>query len=564
MSNEQNNNKKNDNKKDNIIVEKKSEESDKSMDSEELDRDLDAEREKYLNNPQSFARKRDFFSFYSKNKNRKSAVTIQQKPTFNCRRINRLNSHVIGEKIDFKKFSKFELKPRGFGVNIKEKIELFEKKNLENQYKMLNLTSYQKTYYDNNELRKFNKDLIKIQNTNNIIVSSKDNQSKKYLKVVGNRFSLESNKNVQKEEKKKPDNKKLNLNLIVDYSKILNSSKIAQKEQKLDLFMTENNNDNDDNNNKEIISKVPEKDEIDESSDSSDSSDSLSSSKEVSTNLSHGMVMEKPIVIHNRQKSEICYYKDLLNKMSESTKKISQIPNLKDESYLSHYSPKKKNKYIVVKTSDNKINLEKQNKLKNGIKKIYSEKIPDNMTLQKLDNAKYRLNKANNNKIIKRQIFDILDKLIIDKNNKKKVKFNLEKINNLYDKQKLIRAFEIIPQLSLIHQKINILLQNNENSSEIKDKDNLNEKEIKQAVSSIYFLDCIGLEPIILFNGQKNIGNIKIINDINENIDISNLNNKKKYLKNYFQNLNKANVFLEILINIINHLQDTVNIPIKK
>ena len=186
------------------------------------------------------------------------------------------------------------------------------------------------------------------------------------------------------------------------------------------------------------------------------------------------------------------------------------------------------------------------------------------MTLQKLDNAKYRLNKANNNKIIKRQIFDILDKLIIDKNNKKKVKFNLEKINNLYDKQKLIRAFEIIPQLSLIHQKINILLQNNENSSEIKDKDNLNEKEIKQAVSSIYFLDCIGLEPIILFNGQKNFGNIKIINDINENIDISNLNNKKKYLKNYFQNLNKANVFLEILINIINHLQDTVNIPIKK
>lgn len=48
MSNEQNNNKKKDNKKDNIIFEKKTEESDKSMDSEELDRDLDDERENIL------------------------------------------------------------------------------------------------------------------------------------------------------------------------------------------------------------------------------------------------------------------------------------------------------------------------------------------------------------------------------------------------------------------------------------------------------------------------------------------------------------------------------------
>lgn len=186
------------------------------------------------------------------------------------------------------------------------------------------------------------------------------------------------------------------------------------------------------------------------------------------------------------------------------------------------------------------------------------------MTLKKLDNAKFRLNQANNNKIIKRQILDMLDKLIIDRKIKNKTNLNSEKINNLYDKQKLIRAFQIKPQLSLIHQKINILLQNSDNSSEISNKDHLNEKVIRQSVSSIYFLDCIGLEPIILFHKQNKIENKKLINDIEENIELSGKINKKKYIKYYFQNLNKANLFFEILINTINHLQDTINIPINK
>ena len=564
MSNKEDNNndnnlKNNKDEKYNIIFEKQSEESDKeeskdSVDSDELDKNV----EKMLNNPESFSKKRDFFSFYSKN--RKSAV-IQQKPSFNVRRVTRLNSQVVPTKPEFKKFSNFELKPRGFGVNkIKEKIEFFEKKALENKYKTLNLTSYQKTYYDNNELRQFNTKLFKIESINNIkVTSNKDKQNKKSYKVSEQHFSYDSNDHIPKIDKiKYKSDNKLNLNLVVDYSKIINSSKIIQKEKKLDLFMDENNNNN---KQKEEMKKVKEINE------SSESSDSISSSKEVSTNFSHGMGIDQPIPIHNRQKSEICYYKDLLDKMSESEpiKKNNLMVNFKDDSnsYLLRGS-KNNNKYIVVKKSDNKISLEKDNKLKNGIKKIYSENISDNMTLKKLDNAKFRLNQANNNKIIKRQILDMLDKLIIDRKIKNKTNLNSEKINNLYDKQKLIRAFQIKPQLSLIHQKINILLQNSDNSSEISNKDHLNEKVIRQSVSSIYFLDCIGLEPIILFHKQNKIENKKLINDIEENIELSGKINKKKYIKYYFQNLNKANLFFEILINTINHLQDTINIPINK
>ena len=545
MSNKEDNNKDNNlkNNKDekyNIIFEKQSEESDKeeskdSVDSDELDKNV----EKMLNNPESFSKKRDFFSFYSKN--RKSAV-IQQKPSFNVRRVTRLNSQVVPTKPEYKKFSNFELKPRGFGVNT------------------LNLTSYQKTYYDNNEPRQFNTKLFKIESINNIkVISNKDKQNKKIYKVSEEHFSYYSNNQIPKIDKiKSKSDNKLNLNLIVDYSKIINSSKIIQKEKKLDLFMDENNNNN---KQKEEMKKIKEINE------SSESSDSISSSKEVSTNFSHGMGIDQPIPIHNRQKSEICYYKDLLDKMSESEpiKKNNLMVNFKDDSNSYQLrGPKNNNKYIVVKKSDNKISLEKDNKLKNGIKKIYSENISDNMTLKKLDNAKYRLNQANNNKIIKRQILDMLDKLIIDRKIKNKTNLNSEKINNLYDKQKLIRAFQIKPQLSLIHQKINILLQNSDNSSEISNKDNLNEKIIRESVSSIYFLDCIGLEPIILFHKQNKIENKRLINDIEENIELSGKINKKKYIKYYFQNLNKANVFFEILINTINHLQDTINIPINK
>jgi hypothetical protein len=275
------------------------------------------------------------------------------------------------------------------------------------------------------------------------------------------------------------------------------------------------------------------------------------------------MGIDQPIPIHNRQKSEICYYKDLLGKMSESEpiKKNNLMVNFKDDSnsYLLR-GTKNNNKYIVVKKSDNKISLEKDNKLKNGIKKIYSENISDNMTLKKLDNAKYRLNQANNNKIIKRQILDMLDKLIIDRKIKNKTNLNSEKINNLYDKQKLNRAFTLLPKLSLIKQKINIYIQNNGNLYETNDKNKFDEDKFKLLASTIYFLECIGLEHNIFFNESEGIKNKTFINDINENIQLIGVNNKKKYIKNYAQNMNELNFLLELLINSINRLQSKINV----
>ena len=92
-------------------------------------------------------------------------------------------------------------------------------------------------------------------------------------------------------------------------------------------------------------------------------------------------------------------------------------------------------------------------------------------------------------------------------------------------------------------------------------KDKYNEKEISQSASSIVFVESIGLESLILFNGKNKIGTKKIINDIGEDIELTGINKKKKFIKDYFQNLYKASYFLDILINIINQLQEIVNIP---
>ena len=558
MSNEdyKNNNnhkKKYKNVENDIIFEKNSEDSDKdeskdSIDSNELDKKLEEERQKYLNNPESFKRKRDFFSFYSKKRN---SEIIPQKTAFN-RIILRLGSQVIEQKPEFKRFSKFELKPRGFGVSkMKERIEFFEKKNLEEKYKTLNLTQYQKTYYDNNELRSFDKNLFKIENIQCISVSdNKVNHRKISYNISEQHFSYDGDNKNKKDEKKQTDNK-LNLNLIVDYSKILNSSKITKKEKELDLFMLKDK-DNEKKSNKNN----------EENDDSDDSSDSLSSSKgEVSTNLSHGMGIEKPISKHNRQKSEMCYYKDILDKISPLVNNSNIVINKEDTNIYKSKGSSKNNRYILVKKNDNTISLEKQSKFKNGIKKVLAENISDNMTLNKLDNAKYRLNQANNNKNNKRQILEMLELLAFDKNNKSVN--NQEKINNLYDRKKLIRAFEILPQLSIINQKIKTYLQNINNCSDI-NRVKFNEKEIKQSVSSIYLLECIGLEPIILFNGENKIGKKKFINDLGEDIQLAGINNKKRYIKNYFQNLYRAYFFLDILISNISKLQETVNISINK
>ena len=249
----------NDEDNDNIIKEKNSEDnSDKenskdSIDSKEYNEKLEDERLKFLNNPGSFKRKRDFFSFYSKH--RQSAII--PKKTAYTRRITRLKSQIIMEKPEVKMFSKFELRPRGFGVSkIKEKIEFFEKKILENKYKTINLTPHQKTYYDNNELKKFNSNLFKIESLSNILISpngkifeDKRGIKKNYKILSEEHFSIGSDNKKQKNENKKTE-QKLNLNLIVDYSKILNSSKITKKEKVLDLFMTENKDETNESNKK--------------------------------------------------------------------------------------------------------------------------------------------------------------------------------------------------------------------------------------------------------------------------------------------------------------------------
>ena len=124
-----------------------------------------------------------------------------------------------------------------------------------------------------------------------------------------------------------------------------------------------------------------------------------------------------------------------------------------------------------------------------------------------------------------------------------------------------------MPQLLLIKQKVNSLLANNgKNSDNINIDFNLNEIDIKNHISSMYFLDCLGIDRSILFkeNEKEIIQNKNFINDIDENIILIAKNNKKRYIKYYFRNLNKANLFLDILIDNINKIQLKENISINK
>ena len=56
--------------------------------------------------------------------------------------------------------------------------------------------------------------------------------------------------------------------------------------------------------------------------------------------------------------------------------------------------------------------------------------------------------------------------------------------------------------------------------------------------------------------------NINFINDVKENIQLNGLFNKKRYLKYYFRNINRAGLLLGILINNINKLKPNKNIEI--
>jgi hypothetical protein len=503
-------------------------------------------KRKYLENPETFEKKKEFFSFYAKYGNilrqRKSALIPYKKGLFG--RHFRKTSQIIDKAPDYKRFSQFELRPRGFGINIKEKIEFFEKKILENQYKPLNLTQHQRKYYDNNELRKFDLSQLKVIN----VEEERKNNNKEYqnkfirnnFRVSEVQFSFGNNSNENK--------KKLNLDLKVDYSKIINSSKVTKSEKGLDLFLTENNNKGEKNNAKSDKKLI-----LTKNNDSSDS-DSFTI-KETPTTKFIRNTKNQEIIKHNRLKSQVFDYNDLMKRMIGPTRKISC--NINDNSKI-FKDVNNNNKYVLVKSNDNKMILEKISSINNN-SKVY-QNISDNTTLNKLDNAKHKLNQVNNNKKIKRQIIDMLSQLITDNNKNTNTNKKSEKINNLYDKQKLNRAFKLLPKLSLIKQKINTYIQNSENLYETNDKNKFDEDKIKSLASTIYFLECIGLEHNIFFNENEGMKNKTFINDVNENIQLIGVNNKKKYIKSYAQNMNELNFLIELLINNINRLQSNINV----
>ena len=109
------------------------------------------ERDMILNNPEAFRKKRDFFSFYSKQ--RSSMTKTSARPMLNIHN-KKANQEIILERQEYKRFSAIELIPRGFGlVKLKERIEFFEKSLLEKEYKINALNEQQKKFYDNNEPR---------------------------------------------------------------------------------------------------------------------------------------------------------------------------------------------------------------------------------------------------------------------------------------------------------------------------------------------------------------------------------------------------------------------------
>ena len=528
------------------------------------------ERMKNLENPQTFQKKREFFAFYAKHRMRQS-VYVPQKKSMYKRRHQRMNSQIIEEKPEYKRYNQFELRPRGFGINVKEKIEFFEKKILENQYKPLSLTQYQRKYYDNNEPRQFDLGKLKVINI------AKENNNKEYQsKFIRNNYRcsvVQFSFGTDLNNKKKKDSN-LNLNLNVDYSKILNSAKVSKSEKGLDLFMTDINIKDDykiDNHIKKVklVQKQKHKHNFKLNHNSSDSdSDFFSSIKEASTTTTNTNArnnLDQAFAKNSKVKTKLYNYNDIIHKISSPiTLKGSYISNFNDDLSLSQIkdsnkvkSSKNNNTYVLVKKNNKKMSLEKKSLVNNntGVKKVIYQKVSDNLTLNRLDNAKHKLNIVNNNQKIKRQIIDMIENLVIDRTNNK----CNEKINNKYDKQRLNRAFEIIPKLTLIKDKFNSYLESNENLYSTNYKSPYDEKAIKQSVSTVYFLECLGLEPIILFNENETIANKQFVNDVNGDFQLIGLNNRKKYIKYYLQNMNKANYLLELLINKIHHLQSVIN-----
>ena len=336
--------------------------------------------------------------------------------------------------------------------------------------------------------------------------------------------------------------------------------------------MTDNDIKDDFKNNK-IMKKIKpiQKQNLKLNHNSSDSdSDFLSSIKEASstttiTNSNTRNNLDQALRKDNKAKTRLYNYDDLIHKISAPiTLKSSYISNFNDDLNLSQIkgsykekSNKNNNTYVLVKKNNKKMSLEKKSlaNKNTGVKKVIYQKVSDNLTLSRLDKAKHKLNIVNNNQKIKRQIIDMIEQLVVDKTNNK----CKDKINNKYDKQKLNRAFEIVSKLNLIKDKFNSYLESSENLYSTNYKSSFDEKTIKQSVSTVFFMECIGLEPIILFNGNETIVNKQFINDVNGDFQLIGINNRKKFIKYYLQNMNKAYFLLELLINRILYLQSKIN-----
>ena len=587
---------------------------------ESNEENIETEQQDLLNNP-SFKRKRDFFSFYSKYKG--STKSSSGNPG-HLKKKN-LGTDVIIEKPEYKRFSAVEIIPRGFGITkVKERIQFFEKGMLEKQYKINDLSDYNKKYYDNNETRGFDMSSIKVENIksssfNFVAIKKKDdNKDNNISKIKDNNLSNNKDNNISNninenkdngvdnninnnkdnnisnninenkdngidnninnninenkdngvddniintEKKRKNESRKSCKNFVVDYSKIINSSKINKTKKELDIFL---------NAKKKEKSKCPKnnintykQDPKPKEKDKEELSKPLYSNKknENSTNFSPTKISDKlnSKIKHNQQKKITRCYNDILSKIPDKDKINDKFPGsykvIKVLSLEKKRKEVKNDKYILIK-KNNKINIEKKQKFKSVKNIIYDNNISDNMDLDRLDRAKFKLYHTNNDKIIKNQIFEIIDKLVFDSNNIKENNKN----------KKSDRTIEIMPQLLLIKQKLKLLLMNKQNGNILDCNNNLDENDIKIALSSKYFLKCIGLETNIFFDNNKKdqINNQKYINDINPNIQLKGIDDKKKYLKYYFENINKANLFLEILIDNINKQHSNDHILLNK
>jgi len=448
---------------------------------ESNEENIETEQQDLLNNP-SFKRKRDFFSFYSKYKG--STKSSSGNPG-HLKKKN-LGTDVIIEKPEYKRFSAVEIIPRGFGITkVKERIQFFEKGMLEKQYKINDLSDYNKKYYDNNEPRGFDMSSIKVENIksssfNFVAIKKKDdNKDNNISKIKDNNLSNNKDNNISNninenkdngvdnninnnkdnnisnninenkdngidnninnninenkdngvddniintEKKRKNESRKSCKNFVVDYSKIINSSKINKTQKELDIFL---------NAKKKEKSKCPKnnintykQDPKPKEKDKEELSKPLYSNKknENSTNFSPTKISDKlnSKIKHNQQKKITRCYNDILSKIPDKDKINDKFPGsykvIKVLSLEKKRKEVKNDKYILIK-KNNKINIEKKQKFKSVKNILYDNNISDNMDLDRLDRAKFKLYHTNNDKIIKNQIFEIIDKLVFDSNN---------------------------------------------------------------------------------------------------------------------------------------------------